>query len=118
MPDAGRSALADFIAKEFGGVAEVLATAVQMNTTVINIVGNDPDALGLTIINLGTGNVYVAPTNLVSTTNGIVLTPTGGSVSLTVRDDLTLPGYDWWGIAPSGANQLFVLRARRLRPSP
>ena len=105
----------DFIVKEFGGTVEETDETVSVGTTVTDIVGNDPDAVALVLINLGATTVFVAPTNTVATNKGIQLNANGGFMSLIVRDDLILPANAWYGIADTAASDVYVIRIRRLK---
>ena len=115
MTVSGLSALQDFLLKEFGGPAEILSGVISVGTGITPLVGNDPDALALTIINVGANTVYVTPDNSAGTSRGIVLNSGGGAVSLIVRDDLTLPGYEWYGVTGTGSSDVYYIRARRLK---
>jgi len=115
MTVSGLSALNDFMNKEFGGVAEIISGVISVTTGMTPLVGNDPDALALTLINVSANTVYVTPDNSASPSRGIVLNSGGGAVSLNVRDDLTLPGYEWYGVASAGTADVYFVRARRLK---
>ena len=115
MTVSGLSALQDFMRKEFGGIAEIISGVISVTTGITPLVGNDPDALALTFINVSANTVYVTPDNSVSVTRGIVLNSGGGAVSLNVRDDLTLPGYEWYAISSAGTADVYFIRARRLK---
>lgn len=106
-------AAAQYIEKEYGGAYEEQDGTVSVATTATRIVGSNPDCLALTIINVGANAVYIRPYNNPSTSAGIVLQASGGSVSFTVRDDLTLPGRAWWGIADTAASDVFFVRVNR-----
>ena len=73
------------------------------------LVNNNPDRVGLIMINLGANDVYIALNNGVSTTNGIKLPANGGNVTMTVRDDFTLPGREWDGITNAATSAMYVL---------
>jgi hypothetical protein len=101
-----------FLRDRFGGDFQDLEATTSVDTAAVKIVDNDPEAVALTLINLGTDDVYVAPSNTVSDTAGIELNP-GGSVSLTVRDDGMLPTRDWWAIGASNGQTIYSVRVRR-----
>lgn len=111
-------AAAQYIQEVYGGAYEETDGDVSVGTSPTKIVGNDPDALALTIINLGANTVYLRPANNPSSTAGIQINASGGSISLTVRDDLTLPGREWWGIADTAASDVYFVRVRRFNVGP
>lgn len=101
-----------FLRDRFGGDFEETDGVVDVDAAAILIARNDPECVALTIINTGTDDVYLAPNNKVSTAAGIELNP-GGSLSLTVRDDATLPTREWWAIGASAGQTVYFLRVRR-----
>lgn len=101
-----------FLRDRFGGDFEEDEETVDVGAAAVRIVVNDPEAVALTLINTGSDNIYVAPNNQVSATFGVVLLP-GGSVSVTVRDDATLPTREWWALGASAGQTLHYIRLRR-----
>lgn len=97
----------------FGGDFSEEDLNVSVLDTPTKLVNNDPERISLTIINLGTADVYIKPRNDVSATSGILLTASGGSVSMDVRSDATLPSREWWAISGTTGQELFVLSMRR-----
>lgn len=106
-------AAAKYIANVFGGLYEEDDGTVSVGTAATKIVGNDPDALALTIINLSANTIYLRPSNNPSATKGIQIDANGGSVSMNVRDDLTLPTRAWWALATAAASDVYYVRVRR-----
>lgn len=94
---------------QFGGPTRENETNPLIGTTATRVIGNNPDRVGLIIVNLGANDVYIALNNSVSTTNGIKLPAAGGNVTMTVRDDFTLPAREWDGIGNGGTSLLYVL---------
>ncbi len=108
-------ALSDLIEQEFGGAYDTAETQVPTNGTGYRAIPHNPECVGTTIINLGANDVYLSPSSGVSSASGIFLSASGGSMSLTVRDDLVLAGHEWYAISPAGASALFVIRILRYR---
>ena len=75
----------------------------SVGTTALQILSNNPNRLGFTIINLSTNNMYLALTNDVSSTKGILLTPSGGSFGMVWDEDFQMVAWAWWVVA-AGAN--------------
>lgn len=102
-----------FIEGEFGGPTTEKETTLATSATFKSSCANDPDRVGLVIINLGIQAVYLGLDATVSATKGIFLAASGGSVSMNVRDDFTLSTREWFVISPSGASSIYVLETRR-----
>jgi len=113
MADISVGAAQSYIEGEFGGPTEELEAEVSAGTTATSVVGNDPESLALTLINLGSNTAWVLFEDTVSTTRGLLLNANGGYVSLTVRDDQTLPTRQWWAITSTGTTTILSIRTRR-----
>lgn len=102
-----------FCIDAFGGpvVENDSAPTVQANATVI--VDGNGDRVALIILNQSATDVYIHFDPAVSTTNGILLSAKGGSVSMDVTRDFTFPSRRWYGIGNGGAAQLTVLELER-----
>lgn len=101
-----------FLRDRFGGDFEESDAVTNVGVVAVQVVPNDPESVALTLVNTGSANIYVAPNNQVSASAGIILFP-GGSVSLTVRDDATLPAREWWALAAAAGQTLYSVRLRR-----
>lgn len=97
----------------FGGDFEEAESNVSVGTSVTQLTQNDPECISLTMINLGTADVYIKPKNNVSTTSGILLTASGGNVSMDVRSDATLPSKAWFAVSGTAGQEVYVLKIRR-----
>ena len=99
------------IQKEYGVNVDFAENRVTdtVNTTVTKIAMNNPNRLGLIILNLGAYDIYVAPTSDVSLDKGILLTANGGGISFNLREDFMLPALSWYAIANGGASKVYVL---------
>lgn len=84
-----------------------LATSVL--TTVTKVLQNNPDRLSYTVVNLGGTALYLAFDNEVSSTRGILLVASGGSLTLNAEDDGELVGYELYGISATSSNNIFVV---------
>lgn len=91
----------------FGQRTRVVETAPTVSTAVVRVVQNNPNRVELTIVNLGTQNVYFSTGNQPSVTNGYFLPPQGG-VTILIDEDGEEVAYDWYIVAASGTQQLFV----------
>lgn len=115
MATAQRSygAARDYLEKKFGGRFTELESSPALAATAAAITGNNPDRLGLLIVNLGANTGYFGLRPNVSASNGFALAANGGSVSLSVDEDFTLVTRELFGIGPGGASQLYVLELVR-----
>lgn len=82
---------------------------IALGAAVERIVPNNPNRVGLNIINLGANVAYVLPSNDPTATHGIRLDANGGSLVLAWDRDFQMVGYDWWGVSPAGATEITVL---------
>ncbi len=87
---------------------EPLNSIVQTFPT--QIISNDPGALQLTIINLGTNDMYLWTDESVSETKGILIAASGGAYEIDFTTHMRLPTNSWWGVAPAGSTNVSVLR--------
>lgn len=75
----------------------------------ILVLSNNPNRLGIAMINLGANPIYVGLEGDTSATKGIRLDANGGSVSMIWDEDFQTVGWAWWAISPDGASRLYVL---------
>lgn len=113
MAEVAVGAAQSFIEGEFGGPTTESDSEITLAATATKVCDNDPERLSLTIINLGTNQCHIVFDNAPSTSRGIILVAGGGSVSMNVREDGTLPTREWWGVADSGTTNLAVIAMRR-----
>lgn len=106
-------AAVDYLTKKFGGPASESEDVVTSTTTAAPLLGNDPDAMMLTIVNLGSNAAYLGLDARVSATRGLYLAPNGGAISMIVDEDGTLPCRNWHVVSPSGNTAIYYLRTRR-----
>lgn len=112
-----QTAVVQYLRAKFGGDFTESDGTVTLSTTAQRIVKNDPERTSLVLVNNGSVTIYVAPSNTVSSTVGIPLSAGGGYLSLTIRDDDTLPTREWWAVAASGTPVLYYLYTARYATS-
>jgi len=100
----------DIIDKNFGVKTTVLINPLISASAVTTqlLCRANPKRLALSMINLGTFNVYVLPHPSVSATKGYLLPPLGQGMSLNIQDDFILPSLDWYVIG-TGVSSLLIL---------
>ncbi len=118
-------ALQQLVESEFGGAFEVDSGIADVAQTPTKIVGHDFERMSLVFINVGTELLVIAPSNNVSSTQGIIMLQNGSSVSLNAKDDLVLVGHEWYGIVVPIIDQpafftspIYYLDTRRYRVVP
>jgi hypothetical protein len=101
-----------WLEEEFGGTISEAETDPAVTATAATITSNDPDAVAILFINLGTTDIFIGLSKNVSATAGIKLSAGGGSAGFVVREDGTLPTREWYAVSPGGATTLHTIRIR------
>jgi len=92
-------------------VAFKLTGTTSVGTADVQLVENNPGRTNLTIVNLSSNTVYLAPMSVASSSSGILLTASGGSLAMNYNDDLVLPTLEWHAIASGSSSNVFVIEA-------
>lgn len=108
----------DYLQKKFGGLFEELESSPVAGVAATSIIPNNPNRLGVVVVNLGANVVYLALSTAPSSTNGIAVAANGGSLSLTVDEDFTHVTRQLNAVSPAGNSQLYVLELVRDLMSP
>ena len=66
------------------------------------IARENPNRAALIIVNVSTGTIYLRPRKPATTSAGIVLVPSGGSISISAPEDGPLAAYEWHAIGSAG----------------
>ena len=102
--------LSELIEKRFGVKTRAVVGAVNSIAALGQVaVAPNPDRLALIVVNLSVNDVVLAFDNQVTTTRGIFLAKSGGSMSLNMEDDFELVGYAIYGAASAYPSTIFVL---------
>ena len=83
----------------------------SVGTSDVQLVENNPGRTNLTIVNLSTNTIYLSPTQTASSSSGILLTASGGALTMNYNDDLILPTLEWRAIATGSSSNVFVIEA-------
>lgn len=78
-------------------------------TTAQIVLGNNPNRLAFTVVNLGGNPCFVGLRNDVSVSKGIRLDANGGHASMVWDEDFDMVSWAWWIISPDGASNLYTL---------
>ena len=104
----------DWLEKSWGKNLSHKTSQPTATTTSAKLVDRLPRRVSLTIINLGSNNIYIAPEEAASTTNGIYLTGSGGSFAINLRKDAVLPLLEWSVISETSTSAVYVLEVRMI----
>lgn len=90
------SAALRFTELELGGPCEerYKQVIIGVNTPAIAAPQN-PDRVGLIVVNLSTSDAFLNLTPGDNPGSGILLTALGGNVAMNVREDFTIPSREW-----------------------
>jgi hypothetical protein len=107
--------VAQYIQKKWGrAVRTVPLQTVAVLTSATQLVKNNPRRFVVEMFNVGTGNVYVLNDPTVTTANGILLSPLGGSIILSAEEDGELVCYPWYAISGATGNNVGVLETESI----
>ena len=97
--------LSEAILKELGFGTEEFENRLvnQIPAASAKVVTTNADRVALIFINLGANNAYIHFNPDVSATNGIEISANGGTVGMYFKEDFSLVGREWYGVAPAGA---------------
>lgn len=79
-----------------------------IGTTPVQVLPANPGRLSLFFQNLSVNAIYVSTSPQVSSSNGILVSASGGSISFDFRDDLILPTRQLWAVASGVSSNIYV----------
>ena len=88
-----------------------LTGTTSVGTSDVQLVENNPGRTNLTIVNLSSNSIYLSPQNAATTSSGILLTASGGSLAMNYNDDLILPTLEWHALASGSSSNVFIIEA-------
>ena len=100
--------------QQLGGPTTENESNPTCQISITQLVKNNPDRVGILIMNLGSFDAFIAFNANVGSTNGIKLAANGGIFAANVRDDFTVPAREYSGIASGGATAIYILEIIRL----
>lgn len=103
--------LSNLIQERFGGRTDSRRNPVvsQLGVTATEFLRPNDDRLQFILINLSLFPVFILPDSEVSTSNGIRLIASGGTIISNWEDDADLVGVSWFGIGDGGAANILVI---------
>jgi len=84
----------------------------SVGTTAVVIAKNNPRRLSLVVINLSANTLYVRPQGIPTSSAGILLSPNGGSLSVSVDEDMHLASLEWQAVASGAGSAIYVTGAQ------
>jgi hypothetical protein len=108
-----RGAAIEYTEKLLGGPVVENESYVSIGTSLTVAIDGAGDRVGLVIVNQAITDVYIGTRPDISATQCIRLTGNGGSITLNVHDDFTLPTRRWYAISATGTVILYVLEILR-----
>lgn len=80
-----------------------------VGTTAATLLRQNPNRVAFVFINLSTVDIFVRPLQTPSSTAGIRIGPSGGSLIVTWEEDFDLTGLEWLAIADAAASTVFTI---------
>lgn len=82
---------------------------VNVGTTALKLMANNPNRLAWIIINLSVNTLYVALTNDPSSNKGILIGANGGTASMLWNEDFEATGYEIWGVGSASNTYIYIV---------
>jgi len=80
-----------------------------LGLTVAQILRQDPRRVGFIFINLSPNQIFISPIGAATSTNGIRVGPSGGSVHVLALEDGEMAAWEWSGVADLAGSNYFIL---------
>ncbi len=103
--------LRDLVRRELGAetFVDVNRVVSSIGVAAVQIMRQQPNRLAFVVVNLSPNDIHIGPFRDVSSSKGILLPPSGGSVVSIYTEDFDLVGYEWFGIAAAAASAILVV---------
>jgi hypothetical protein len=106
--DPGQTA-ATYINRKWGARTRLVPlSTIAVLTTPTRALKNNPRRMQSLIVNVGTGSIFAGFDNGLTTANGILISPLGGSMSLVIDEDAELTTYDLYLVSAAVGNNASV----------
>ncbi len=97
----------DFLGvKTFHRDNPVTATVGLASQTLLR---QNPNRVAFLVVNLSPNNVHIGPFGDVSSSKGILASPSGGNIVAHYREDFDIVGLEWFGIANVAGSAVLVI---------
>lgn len=103
--------LADIIMQKLGVMTKAYENPLvaEVGTDVVQILPNNPNRLGYSIINMSANIIYVAWSRNVGPTHGVLLTPNGGSTYVEWAEDFEMCCWSVFAVAAAPASDIYIV---------
>jgi hypothetical protein len=103
--------LSDLLERQYGARTHYAINPVTDNVdiAVTQVFATNPKRLSLMIMNISASNIFLNVDQQVSAARGILLTPMGGSVSLTWEHDFDLVAFPWYATATADNSPVIAI---------
>lgn len=108
-----RGAVQEYLARFFNGLFREVEGTVSVGTVPTLLCQENPERVGLALVNYGAAPVIVAPSPTVTVNAGLFLIDGGGSVTMNIFQDSSLPSRAWYGISLVAGQTVYVLQEAR-----
>lgn len=112
-----QAALAQYLAKEYGGAFTVSPISKTVGTTVVKLVDHNWERMALSVVLLSAGNLYVGFDNTVSSSKGIQLINSGAIMTLDAKTDLALVGHELYAVGDTAGLNVYIIQVNRYQSS-
>ena len=83
----------------------------SVGTTAALVLRNDPSRIAFLFVNLSLNTIFLTPVGVPSSTNGIALAASGGSVMVLWEEDGEMTAWEWRAVATAAASTFLALEA-------
>ncbi len=80
-----------------------------VGATATRMLRADANRYAFILMNLSVNNLFIAPDDVPSTTNGILIGANGGLVAFNWEEDFILPSLEWFAVGSAAATNFFLL---------
>lgn len=108
-------AVEQYLQKHLFGGYVARAEVITVGTASVQVLPNDPERIGAVIVNTSSVQITLGLEPGVVAGQGIILADLGVTMMLTYIEDGILSAWEWHAIAPSAANNLYVVQLKRER---
>jgi len=88
---------------------QINKTVSQVGSSAVQIMSANPNRVSFLVVNLSTNNLFISPQNDVSSTKGIYIAPSGGSITIQWDRDFELVSQPFFAIAAGAASDVYIL---------
>lgn len=82
---------------------------VAIGTSVVKILGNNPNRLAWIIVNLSVNTLYIALTNDPSSSKGILIGANGGTATMIWNEDFETTGWEVWAVGSASNTFTYII---------